>query len=220
MDEMANTMAPASVIGPGTLAELAWPAGAGRGAKVMRGAALAFLGACILTLSAKVNVPGPVPMTLQTLAVMALGATLGFRLSVAAVALYIVQGALGLPVFANTPPLAAGLPYLMGPTGGFLLGFAVAAGLVGYAADRGLMRRPVLFGLVLAAANVALLAIGCVWLALLANVGSGSGIGFARAFAVGVQPFLIGNAIKLLLAAIALPLVFDLMHRALGRTRA
>lgn len=216
---MANTLAP-SVAGPGTLAELAWPAGAGRGAKILRGVALSVLGACILTLSAKVNVPGPVPMTLQTLAVMVLGATLGLRLSVAAVVIYIAQGAIGLPVFANTPPLAAGLPYLMGPTGGFLLGFAVAAGLVGYAADRGLMRRPVLFGLVLAAANVVLLAIGCVWLALAAKVASGNGIGFARAFTVGVQPFLLGNALKLLLAATALPLVFDLMNRALGRIKA
>jgi biotin transport system substrate-specific component len=219
MNDMANTLAP-SVAGPGTLAELAWPAGAGRGAKILRGVALSVLGACILTLSAKVNVPGPVPMTLQTLAVMVLGATLGLRLSVAAVVIYIAQGAIGLPVFANTPPLAAGLPYLMGPTGGFLLGFAVAAGLVGYAADRGLMRRPVLFGLVLAAANVVLLAIGCVWLALAAKVASGNGIGFARAFTVGVQPFLLGNALKLLLAATALPLVFDLMNRALGRIKA
>jgi biotin transport system substrate-specific component len=174
-------------------------------------------GACLLTISAKVQVPGPVPMTLQTLAVMAIGAVLGLRLAVASVALYIVQGALGLPVFANTPPMVPGLAYLLGPTGGFLIGFAAAAAMVGHAADRGMMKRPVSFALVLTGANLAILAIGCFWIALLAHTSSGTGLGFARAFEVGVKPFLVGNAIKLAIAAIAFPLIYDALARFVRR---
>lgn len=199
---------------PATFAELIWPAGTGRALSTLRALALVFAGACLLTLSAKVQVPGPVPMTLQTLAVMVLGATLGWRLALASVALYVAQGAFGLPVFANTPPQVAGLAYLAGPTGGFLIGFAAAAAIVGYAADRGLTRRPLPFALVLTAANVLLLAIGCAWLALVATTASGAtGIGFAKAFEVGVRPFLLGNALKLALAAIALPLVWGTLAR-------
>ena len=202
---------------PETFAGLIWPRRAA-GAGLLRAAVLTILGACLLTVSAKVQVPGPVPMTLQTLAVMALGAALGLRLAVASVLLYVVQGALGMPVFANTPPLAPGLAYLAGPTGGFLLGFLVSAAIVGAAADRGLIKRPLAFAVVLAAANLAQLALGCAWLALAATAASGAvGIGFAKAYAIGVQPFLLANAVKLVLAAIALPLVFDAMARLLRR---
>ena len=201
-----------------TFADLVWPAKPDRSGVIARTILLTVLGACLLTISAKVQVPGPVPMTLQTLAVMALGAMLGWRLALSSVALYVAQGALGLPVFANTPPLPAGLAYLLGPTGGFLLGFAAAAAVVGYAADRGLARRPLPFALVLTGANVLLLAIGCAWLALVAVTASGAtGIGFAKAFEVGVRPFLLGNAIKLALAAILLPLALDSLGRLLRR---
>ncbi len=213
---MQQSVAPVPT-SPETFAGLVWPRRAA-GAGLVRAAVLTVLGACLLTVSAKIQVPGPVPMTLQTLAVMALGAALGLRLAVSSVLLYIVQGALGMPVFASTPPLVPGLAYLMGPTGGFLLGFLAAAAIVGAAADRGLIKRPLAFAVALAAANLALLAVGCAWLALAAATGSGAtGIGFARAYAVGVQPFLLANAVKLVLAAIALPLVFDTMTRLLRR---
>lgn len=215
---MSGSALPASAPPLTTFADLLWPARPGRLAAAARATLLIVGGACLLTASAKIQVPGPVPMTLQTLAVMALGATLGWKLALASVALYVAQGALGLPVFANTPPQAAGLGYLLGPTGGFLLGFAAAAGMVGLAADRGLARRPVPFALVLTAANVVLLAIGCAWLALIAVTASGAtGIGFARAFEVGVRPFLLGNALKLALAAVALPLALDALARLVRR---
>ena len=211
MTESAAT-APAT-----TFAALLWPRRSGTTA-IARAMFLAILGACLLTVSAKVQVPGPVPMTLQTLAVMAIGAALGLRLALAAVAIYLVQGALGLPVFANTPPMAPGVAYFLGPTGGFLLGFAMAAGMVGAAADRGLMERPLLFAIALTAANVVLLAIGCAWIALFAKTASGvSGLGFGRAFELGVKPFLAGNAIKLALAAIAFPLIYDSIARLVRR---
>lgn len=201
-----------------TYADLIWPATVpGWRAGLARSAVLAALGACLLIVSAKVQVPGPIPMTLQTLAVLALGAMLGCRLALASVVLYLVEGALGLPVFANTPPLAAGLAYLAGPTGGFLAGFLLAAAAVGVAADRGLASRPFLFGLVLAGASAALLAAGWAWLAFGVSVAGGSGLGFARAFELGIRPFLAGEAIKVGLAAFALPLVLDLLGRVVRR---
>jgi len=185
---------------------------------ILRGVILTLLGACLLTLSAKVIVPGPINTTLQALAVLALGATLGLRLSVASVALYVAEGAMGLPVFTNTPPLAAGLPYLMGPTGGFLAGFVVMAAMVGFAADRGLIGRPLRFAIVLVAADLAMMACGWAWLALFAQLSSGAtGIGFARAFAIGVEPFLLAEVLKVALAAFALPVVWAAATRLLQR---
>jgi biotin transport system substrate-specific component len=212
---MSESAAP--IQAPATnVAGLIWPAPAGR-TGATRAVLLAIAGACLLTISAKVQVPGPVPMTLQTLAVLGLGAALGFRLAVASVLLYLVQGALGMPVFANTPPMAPGLAYLAGPTGGFLLGFILAAGLVGLAADRGLMRRPVAFAAVLGVSLLALLGTGWLFLALLATVGTGSGVGFARAFQVGVEPFLLGEGIKLAIAALGFPLAYDALARLVRR---
>jgi biotin transport system substrate-specific component len=203
---------------PTTFADLIWPARPGRATVVLRGVILTLLGACLLTLSAKITVPGPINMTLQTLAVLALGATLGLRLSLASVALYLAEGAMGLPVFTNTPPLVAGLPYLMGPTGGFLVGFAVAAAMVGFAADRGLISRPMRFALVLLAADAALMICGWAWLALFAQMASGAtGLGFAKAFAIGVQPFILAEAVKVALAAFALPVVWTAASRLLQR---
>ena len=201
-----------------TFAELVWPRRAGIGMAVVRGIVLAVLGACLLTVSAKVQVPGPVPMTLQTLAVLALGAVLGCRLAFASVFLYLVEGALGMPVFANTPPLAAGLAYFAGPTGGFLMGFLGATAFVGLAADRGLIHRPFAFAFILLAADMLIFGAGFLWLAFAATTAAGSsGLGAARALSVGIQPFVLGEAIKLALGAIAFPLVFDTLSRLVRR---
>src|SRR3546814_487052 len=95
---------------------------------------LAVVGTLLLTLSAKVQVPmWPVPMTMQTFAVLIIGMTYGFRLGTATVAFYLAQGAIGLPVFAS----GAGIAYLAGPTGGYLIGFLVSAALVGWLAGPG-----------------------------------------------------------------------------------
>jgi biotin transport system substrate-specific component len=174
-----------------------WPAA---GAGIVRPALLALAGAALLTLSAKVSVPfHPVPMTLQTLVVLLLGLAYGPRLAVASVALYVAQGAIGLPVFTNTPPQAPGLAYLAGPTGGFLAGFALAAAIAGFAARAGLERRPLRLLAALVLADAALLAVGWAWLAF------GIGFGPARAFAAGVAPFLLSEGVKVALAAALVP---------------
>ena len=214
---MQHGIAPAEVPAT-TFADLVWPVKRERGTTLARAVVLALLGSCLLTVSAKIGIPGPVPMTLQTLAVMALGAMLGMPLAFASVLLYIGEGLSGLAVFAGTPPAAPGLAYLMGPTGGFLAGFGLAAALVGFAADRGMIKRPLAFAAVLLAAEIAIVLPGFLWMAFLSRTGAGmSGLGAARAFQLGIQPFLLGDLIKLALAAVAFPAVFDALSRIVRR---
>lgn len=180
---------------------------------VLRNLLLAFAGSLLLVAAAKVKVPfWPVPMTLQTLVVLALGATYGARLGAATMLLYIGYGLAGLPVFTNTPPVAAGPLYLLGPTGGFLVGFVVAAAIAGWAAQRGASTLRLVGGLLLA--DAALLVLGCLWLALGAQLAGGAtGVGFAKAFAFGVQPFLLGELLKVGLAACFAGLSWQILDR-------
>ena len=204
---------------PSTMAGMIWPAKPGLLTGWMRACLLVAAGACLLTLSAKVVVPGPVNMTLQTLAVLVLGGAFGARIAVGSVVAYLLEGAMGLPVFTGTPPALAGLAYFAGPTGGFLLGFLPAALIVGLAADRGLMRSPIAFAGALIAADLVMLACGLLWLAIVASVGGGAfgGIGLTKAFALGVQPFLLGECLKVALAALTLPAIWGGVHRLMSR---
>ncbi|MBV1705242.1 MAG: biotin transporter BioY [Hyphomicrobiales bacterium] len=153
-------------------------------------AALALAGTAALALSAKVQVPFyPVPMTMQTLVVLAIGATYGLRLATATLALYLAEGFLGLPVFAGA---VAGPAYMVGPTGGYLIGFLAAAAALGFAADRGWLRRaPSSLGW-LAGAHALVFAFGFAWLARL--------IGPQKAWIAGVAPFYAATALKTVLA--------------------
>jgi len=147
---------------------------------------LALLGSAVLAASAQVVLPAwPVPATLQSLAVLLLGALGGARLGTAAVALYLVEGALGLPVFAGG---AAGPAALAGPTGGYLLGFLPAAWLAGRA-GRGAPWRQ---GAALLAAHLLLFVPGVAWLA--------GFVGWERAFAAGFVVFLPATLVKTALA--------------------
>jgi biotin transport system substrate-specific component len=187
-----------------TLAATLWPAQ--RSSRIARAAALAVGGALALTLSAKIQVPFiPVPMTLQTLVVLVLGAAFGARLAAATVALYLLEGLLGLPVFAGA---VAGPAYMAGPTGGFLLGFLIAAALIGFLAERGWDRS---WGRLVAAmtlGHVAIFALGFGWLAVL--------IGPEKAFALGVAPFALATIVKTLLAAALIVAAWGATGRAPG----
>ena len=196
--------------GRGPLVDRFWAAGEGAG--VLRQAVLAVAGVVLLTLSAKLQVPFyPVPMTLQTLVVLLIGAAYGWRLGAATVALYLVQGFFGAPVFANTPPAAAGPLYFMGPTAGFLLGFVASAAIVGLAVEKGLARSPLLLAGAILLAQATVFALGFLWLANFATLASGAtGAGMARAWTV-VQTFLLGDLLK---SAIAVALVTALDRRA------
>jgi biotin transport system substrate-specific component len=185
-----------------TLLAHLWPARRAGGAAI-RALVLTATGAALLTLSAKIQVPfAPVPMTMQTLVVLMIGAAYGWRLGGATVLLYLAEGAAGLPVFAGA---AAGPAYLAGPTGGFLAGFLAAALAVGFLAERG-WDRPLLRVLALMAVGHALIfAFGLGWLALL--------IGPAKAWAAGAQPFLLATLLKTALAAALMQAGWSLARR-------
>ena len=189
-----------------TLAEAVWNEGLGGTSIWLRRVTLAIGGSLLLWLSAKIQVPfWPVPMTLQTLVVLGLGMAFGPRLAIATVVLYLAQGAAGLPVFAGTPEKGIGLAYMMGPTGGYLFGFVLAAGIVGWLAEQGWDRNIVTTALAMLVGNLVIYLPGLAWLTTF--------IGVEKAYLFGMQPFLAGDALKLAIAALALPLSWKLIDR-------
>jgi len=160
-------------------------------------AALVIGGSMLVALSAQiaVYVPfSPVPVTAQTLAVLLMGMLLGSRRGSLCLLAYLAEGAAGLPVFAGGK---AGLPHLFGPTGGYLVGFVVAAYIAGRLAERGWDRRADTTLLAMALGNAAIYAVGLPRLAAF--------VGIEKALPMGLYPFLIGDLVKLILAAVLLP---------------
>jgi biotin transport system substrate-specific component len=189
-----------------TFAALLWPARDNRVAAALRAVVLALLGSALLAVSAKIQVPfPPVPMTMQTLVVLLIGATYGWRLGGATVLLYIAEGMLGLPVFANTPPQVASPAYLLGPTGGYLIGYIAAAAAMGFLAERGWDRSLVRVVVMMTVGHLIIFALGLAWLAHL--------LGPAKAWAVGAAPFVIGTVLKTALAAALLKAAWRLVRR-------
>jgi len=183
-----------------TLAQSLWPAQSS--ASFLRPAALMIVGTAALALSAKVQVPfPPVPMTMQTLVVLVIGAVYGARLASLTVGLYLVEGLCGLPVFAG----GAGLAYFMGPTGGFLIGFLCAAASVGYAAERGFDRSLIASLLIMSLGHAIIFAFGFAWLSVL--------FGPTKAFLVGIVPFISATVLKTLLAGLIVPALWRLHVR-------
>ncbi|MCB1430811.1 MAG: biotin transporter BioY [Nitratireductor sp.] len=173
---------------------------------------LAVSGTMLITLAAKTQVPfWPVPMTLQTLAILVIAASFGLRLGVATVMLYLAQGLAGLPVFAGA---AAGPAYFAGPTAGFLAGFVVAAAIIGFAADKGLSRNPFKLFATMLVADLVLLAMGFAWLAFaFVSAKTGTTIGASAAFQAGIVPFLPGELVKLVLASCLLSALWQTVER-------
>lgn len=165
---------------------------------------LAIAGSLLLVVSAKTKVVlGPVDLSLQSLVVMLIGAAYGWRLGVATVLLYLAQGAYGLPVFQGTPEKGLGLAYMMGTTGGYLLGFVALVAIAGWAADRGFDRNPFkLFGALLVG-DAIMMVLGFGWLAML--------IGADKAWTFGVAPFIVPDLIKVALAACLVPAIWQVI---------
>lgn len=165
----------------------------------------------LITLSAKVAIPFyPVPMTMQTFVVIGLGLALGPRLGLAAVAFYIAQGALGLPVFTGTPEKGIGLAYMMGPTGGYLLGFLIAVYVSGMLAERG-WDRNIFSAFAVAVIGTAILMFpGVLWLGVL--------FGWDKPILEwGLYPFILGGFAKAALAAAVFPAAWRFLKaRGLG----
>jgi biotin transport system substrate-specific component len=180
-----------------TLAATLWPA---QGLQVaLRSLALAVAGSALVALCARISVPlYPVPMTMQTFAVLLIGAAYGWRLGAATLALYLLEGAAGLPVFA--PPESAG--FVGGPTAGYIVGFILAAGLVGWLAERGWDRNVILTGAAMILGNLVIYALGLAW--LWKFVGD-------KVLELGLFPFLIGDALKIALAMAVLPAAWKIV---------
>jgi biotin transport system substrate-specific component len=170
--------------------------GAARAAKDV---ALVLGGIALLTLAAKIRVPmWPVPITMQTFAVLALGAGLGLRLGLVSVLGYLALGAAGFAVFTGE---GAGLAYIAGPTGGFLAGFALAAAAMGVLARRGWDRSVLGMAGAMLIGTAIIYTVGLGWMAHLFAAEHG----LAWVFEKGMLPFLPGDALKLVLAALVVP---------------
>ncbi len=184
-----------------TLAQKAVPGSSG----LTRNLMLAVGGSLLLWASARLQVPFyPVPMTMQTFVVLMIGAAYGWRLGAATVALYLLQGALGMPVFAGTPEKGIGLAYMAGPTGGYLVGYVAAAAVTGALAGRGWDRRVSTTLLSMLAGTAVIYAFGIGWL--------GTVVGWDKpVLAWGLTPFLLGDLVKLALAAAVLPAAWKLI---------
>jgi biotin transport system substrate-specific component len=167
------------------------------------------VGSALLTISAKVQVPLPyVPMTLQTLVVLMIGAAYGWRLGAATVAVYLIQGATGLPVFANTPPMAAGIAYFASPTGGFLFGFLAAALAVGFMAERGWDRSLLRVIVMMSVGHGLIFLFGLAQLSLVMPI--------AKAWTVGAAPFVAATLVKTALAVALMQAAWSVTRRGEG----
>jgi biotin transport system substrate-specific component len=167
--------------------------------------ALVLGGSLFIALSAQIVIRlpfSPVPITGQTLAVLLVGALLGSRRGALSVVAYLAEGAMGLPVFAGG---GTGIVWLLGPTGGYLLGFVPAAFITGWLAERGWDRRVETTLLLMLAGNVAIYAVGLPYLASIT--------GFDRVLHLGFYPFIVGDIAKCLLAAALLPSAWRLLRR-------
>ena len=166
-----------------------------RQTKLIKYLFIALLGSIVLAISSKIKIPFyPVPMTMQTLVVLMIGASFGWRLGVTTVTLYLFEGIIGLPVFSGTPEKGVGLIYFMGPTMGYLLGFLAAAYFAGkFIYDNNMIKN--FFKLFFATSLIYIL--GMAWLGYL--------IGWDKPiFQLGAQPFLLAELFKILIASLAI----------------
>lgn len=197
-----------------TLAGFVWPAEGTM--RLLRNVVLAILGSLLVAVCAQISIPMvPVPMTMQTLAVLAIGGAYGARLGAATLALYVAEGAVGLPVFANWQ---AGLFLPDGnilATGGYLIGFVIAAGLVGWLAQRGWDRNAFKMFLAMLVGAAVLYVPGLIWLAAWLSGIKGMALTDASwaAIASGLVPFVYGDIVKAALAAMAFPAAWLMLDR-------
>jgi len=183
----------------------------------IRMAAMVFITA-LTAAAAQISIPLPfteVPFTFQPMVVLLGGLALGSRLALGSQVLYLMAGIAGLPVFAASVTLPPGALRLLGPTGGYLMSYPIAAFLAGYLAERGFDRRYLTAVSAMLAGLLTIYACGAVWLGFFARAGArGDPIGLQAALVAGVYPFIVADLLKLLAAAGILPGLW----RVLGRT--
>ena len=156
-------------------------------ANILKKIILVFLGTVLLTISAKIKVPFyPVPMTMQTFVVVLIGITLGWKLGLTTIFLYLFEGAVGLPVFAGTPEKGLGISYMIGPTGGYLVGFVLSVFIAGFV---NLNKNIFVKFLLITLSIFAIYITGVPWLAYLA--------GWEVAYVWGIKNFLLAEFLKI-----------------------
>ena len=164
--------------------------------------ALAVIGTLFLVISSKIQVPfWPVPMTMQTFIVFIIGMAYGWKLAFSTLIVYLVEGAVGLPVFAK----GGGLLYLMGPTAGYLYGMTIAAGVLGYFAELGYNKSYIKCFVALMIGTIIIFLLGVGYL--------GSVIGYDKALAGGLYPFIPSEFFKIGLAVILIPSITKYINR-------
>ena len=169
---------------------------------------LIIIGIAALALASKIKIPMlPVPMTMGTFVVLSIGAAYGMRLGLATIIGYMLVGALGFDVFAGSSAGASGLTYMVGGTGGYLVGYVLAILALGWLARQGWDRSIGKMALAMVLGNVLIYVPGLIWLAVLYGLE-------APIFAWGLTPFLLGDLVKLALAALALPGVWRVVGAA------
>jgi biotin transport system substrate-specific component len=172
--------------------------------------ATVVIASLLLAISAKISIPFyPVPMTMQTLVVVGIGLALGPVRGVTAILLYLFEGAVGLPVFAGAASKGIGFGYLLGPTGGYLVGFLLAAALAGWLAKRGWDRSPVTAMAAALLSGAIIYAPGLLWLSMV--------IGFDKpVLQFGLYPFILGDIVKAILAALIFPMAWKVLKAKAG----
>ena len=169
---------------------------------------LVVAGITALILAAKIKIPFfPVPMTMGTFAVLSIGAAYGARLGLATILGYMLIGALGFDVFAGSSAEVSGVTYMMGGTGGYLVGYVLAVLALGALTRQGWDRARGKMALALVLGNVLIYVPGLIWLTVLYGVD-------APILAWGLTPFLLGDLVKLALAALLLPALWSLVGGA------
>ena len=188
-----------------TIANLVWPES--KSTNALRFVVLAFAGSLLIAVSSKVQIPFyPVPMTMQTFVILGLSMALGWRLAGATLALYLLQGMLGLPVFAGSPEKGIGLAYMMGGTGGYLLGFLAAAVTCGWLGEKGWDRNVFKTAAAMFIGNALIYIPGILWLGLL--------FGWDKPIIEwGLTPFILGDITKIALATAVLPLAWKFLNK-------
>ena len=158
--------------------------------KILKYILIIFVGSILLTISSKIKIPFyPVPMTMQTFIVLFLGMSFGYKIGLATVSLYLVEGIIGLPVFSNSPEKGVGLAYFTGPTMGYLIGFLIATFLAGYFKFEGSLLNSFI-KLLISVSTIYIL--GIFWL--------GSLIGWDKPIIqLGVTPFLLAEMFKIVI---------------------
>jgi biotin transport system substrate-specific component len=196
----------------GTIIDRVVPRGQSRAGTLTRDILLILAGTAFVSLLAQISIPWyPVPFTGQTLAVLLVGGVLGALRGALALAVYFAIGALGAPVFTDQ---SGGWDVITGATGGYIVGFIVAAAVVGWLCARGADRRVVPMILALLLGNVIIYAIGLPWLAGWTPPGADAAFGWAQAWTFGFEPFVFGDALKLVFAAALLPAGWALLQRS------